>query len=187
MAGSGFAEYAPHRVPGPMEPAGALEIRPAVDGDIVQMLETQAKADRALPGVDSLASAILDEARVVVVASVDRNIVGWGKTHFWAYADGQAPLGHYLGGVTVIPKLRRRGVATALTQARLDWIWERADSAWYVVNPSNRALIDLHRRWGFTEVARAAKFHTTNFTGGVGLLLLAKRPGNPSRTDGGVP
>ncbi|WP_343320448.1 hypothetical protein AAFM46_12870 [Arthrobacter sp. TMP15] len=72
--------------------------------------------------------------------------------------------------------MRRHGIARALTQARLDWSWERADSAWYIVDLSNRASIELHCQWGFAEVARAEKFHTTSFTGGVGLLLQAKQP-----------
>jgi aminoglycoside 6'-N-acetyltransferase I len=105
---------------------------------------------------------------------VNDEIIGWGKTHFWSYADGPAPAGHYLGGVTVSPESRRQGIARALTQARLDWIWDRSDAAWYVVNPDNLASIELHRQWGFIEVARAARLHTTNFTGGTGLLFRAK-------------
>jgi aminoglycoside 6'-N-acetyltransferase I len=153
-----------------------VDVRLAMIGDIDVIRDIDSKAGRAPADVDAIAAAIVDEARLVVVASVGGTIVGWGKTHFWSYADGQAPGGHYLGGVTVIPELRRHGIARALTQARLDWIWGRADSAWYIVNPSNRASIDLHRQWGFAEVARAAKFHTTSFTGGVGLLLQAKQP-----------
>ncbi|WP_245933559.1 GNAT family N-acetyltransferase [Arthrobacter livingstonensis] len=153
-----------------------MEIRLATSGDIDAIRGIDAKAGRPPTEVSALATAILDDARLVVVASMDGTTVGWGKTHFWSYADGQASSGHYLGGVTVLPGLRRHGVARTLTQVRLDWIWGRADSAWYIVNPANKASIDLHRQWGFTEVARSAKFHTTSFTGGVGLLMQAKQP-----------
>jgi GNAT superfamily N-acetyltransferase len=176
MAGSGFPDYVPGGVSARPLPASQVVVRHAVEDDIGGILETQARAGRTATGADALSAAICDQARLVVVASLDGDIVGWGKTHFWAYPDGPAPAGQYLGGVTVMPDLRRRGIAVALTQARLDWIWERTATAWYLVNPANRASIDLHRQWGFSEVARGAKFHTTHFTGGVGLLLRATRP-----------
>jgi len=176
MTGSRFAEYMPNRRPRDRELACPLDVRLAMIGDIDAIRDIDSKAGRAPAGVEAITAASVDEARLVVVAPVGGTIVGWGKAHFWSYADGKSPGGHYLGGVTVIPELRRHGTARALTQARLDWIWGRADSAWYIVNPSNRASIDLHRQWGFAEVARAAKFHTTSFTGGVGLLLQAKQP-----------
>ncbi|WP_244517055.1 GNAT family N-acetyltransferase [Arthrobacter alpinus] len=155
---------------------GPVDVRMATSGDIHAIRDIDTKAGRSPADIAAMATAILDENRLVVVASADGNIVGWGKTHFWSYANGQAPGGHYLGGVTVLPEFRRHGIARALTQVRLNWIWARADSAWYIVNPSNQASIDLHREWGFAEVARAAKLHTTSFTGCVGLLLQAKRP-----------
>lgn len=176
MAGSGFAKYLPNGRSEGRALAGPVDVRAATRGDIAKMRDIDTAAGRTPAGADTLAAAILDEIRLVVVASVDGHIVGWGKTHFWPHADGEAPGGFYLGGVTVIPELRRHGIARALTQTRLDWIWGRADSAWYIVNPANRASVDLHRQWGFAEVARAATFHTTSFSGGVGLLLQAKRP-----------
>ncbi len=176
MTGSGFAEYIPNRRPEGSALVGSVDVRLATSGDIDAIRDIDTIAGRTPADAVALAAAILDQARQVVIASVGGTAVGWGKTHFWTYADGQAPGGHYLGGVTVLPEMRRHGIARALTQTRLDWIWGRADSAWYIVNPSNRASIDLHRQWGFTQVAKAAKFHTTSFTGGVGILLQAKKP-----------
>lgn len=176
MTDSGFAEYLPNHRPSDAPLTGLVHVRPATSGDIDAIRDIDTKAGRSPTAVGALAAAILDDNRLVVVAFVDGSIVGWGKTHFWSYADEQAPKGHYLGGVTVVPKFRRHGIALALTQVRLDWIWTRADSAWYIVNPSNQASINLHRQWGFVEVARAAKFHTTSFAGGLGLLLKAKQP-----------
>ncbi|MFH5878925.1 GNAT family N-acetyltransferase [Arthrobacter sp. NA-172] len=147
----------------------------------------EAKAGRTIPEARTLAAAIGDDTRLVVVAVVRRavavrsdgeeDVLGWGKTHFWDYADGSAPSGHYLGGLSVRPDWRRHGIGTILTQARLDWIWRRASEAWYVVDASNLASIDLHRGWGFREVARAPSFHTTKFDGGEGALMRAPRPG----------
>jgi hypothetical protein len=47
--------------------------------------------------------------------------------------------------------------------------------AWFVVNARNRASIALHERWHFDEVARGGRFPSTTFTGGVGILLRARR------------
>ncbi|GAA5230005.1 GNAT family N-acetyltransferase [Arthrobacter cryoconiti] len=175
MTSNEFADYEPQR-PKSEVLIAPVNVRLSKIDDIHAIRGIDVKAGRAPASAEALAAAIQDDWRLVVVASVGGTIVGWGKTHFWSFADGPAPGGHFLGGVTVIPELRRHGIARALTQARLAWIWERTDSAWYVVNLSNRASIQLHRQWGFTEVARAAKFHTISFTGGVGLLLRAKKP-----------
>ena len=87
-----------------------------------------------------------------------------------------APAGHYLAGITVLPDFRRRGLAQELTEARLQWIWQQAGDAWYVVNARNQASLALHRKWGFREVARGPGFHTVTFDGGEGVLLSAARP-----------
>lgn len=113
----------------------------------------------------------------VVVAEVGGNVVGWRKTHLWGHASGTAPAGHYLGGVGVLPERRRMGVGSALTDARLEWIWLRSPRAWYVVNASNTASLRMHARWSFREVARAPCFHSVGFAGGDGILLRADRPG----------
>ncbi|MET4621198.1 GNAT superfamily N-acetyltransferase [Arthrobacter sp. 2762] len=73
--------------------------------------------------------------------------MGWAKTHYRDHSDGPARAGCYLGGITVARLFRRHGVAAALTEARLLWIWERADSAWYVVNSRNQASLALHQPW----------------------------------------
>ena len=68
-----------------------------------------------------MAAAMADPNRHVVVATVEGAVIGWGKTHYWDHDDGPALSGHYLGGVTVLPAWRRRGVGAALTDARLRW------------------------------------------------------------------
>lgn len=154
-------------------PSAVVDVRHAGLRDIAAIISIEEQSRPNQPSSAALEAAVRDPDRHVVVASVDGETVGWGKTHFWDYDDGPAPLGHYLGGVTVLPVWRRRGVGAALTAARLQWIWTRAPAAWYVVNARNLASIELHRRWNFTEMARGPKFHTTTFTGGVGLLMRA--------------
>ncbi|MFJ6535767.1 GNAT family N-acetyltransferase [Paenarthrobacter sp. NPDC091711] len=164
-------------------------IRPAIESDVPGIVALDLSAgSSSTANADAFASnisaAISDSARLVLVAETQAGVtteggsgvVGWAKTHHWDFPDGPAPGGHYLGGVTVLPEFRRRGVATKLTEARLRWIWERADRAWYVVNARNQASLALHSKWGFREVARGPRFHTVKFDGGEGVLLSAARP-----------
>lgn len=167
-----FAEFAPRRHGMP----AAVTVRAATVDDLAAVERVQDGAGQALL-LDGIRAAILDSRRYVVVAvadgATDGEIAGWAKTHLHPRSDGEAPAGHYLGGVTVVPSWRRRRVATALTEARIAWIAERADRAFYVVNARNAASVALHERWGFREVARAAAFHGVTFAGGAGVLLAA--------------
>jgi ribosomal protein S18 acetylase RimI-like enzyme len=120
---------------------------------------------------------ILDKDRFVVVAELGgkegSEVVGWVQTYHHEVLTDSAPKGHYLGGVTVDPAWRRRGIATALTDARIAWVGARADEVFYVVNIGNRASIDLHSRWGFREVERGPRFAGIEFSGGASLLMRA--------------
>jgi len=93
-------------------------------------------------------------ALFVAVALVDDTIVGAGKTHFQAEPERGAPAGYYLGGVSVHPDHRRRGVGFGLTRARIDWVWERSDTVYYFTDDTNVASMRLHASFGFTEIAR---------------------------------
>lgn len=155
----------------------ALVVRPAVLPDVATILSIERQCGRRPLGLSAMEAAVTDPDRHVVLASIEGSVVGWAKTHHWDYSDGPAPSGHYLGGVTVLPAWRRRGVGAQLTEARLRWIWTRMPEAWYVVNAGNLPSIKLHRKWNFTEVARGSKFHTTAFTGGMGILLRGAMPG----------
>ena len=150
-----------------------IRIRSATINDLLGIMRVQADAERPAATTSALEQAISDPEREVVVATMGSMVVGWAKTHYWDHGDGPAAAGHYLGGVTVAPDSRRQGVADALTAARLEWISQRATQAWYVVNAKNMPSMDLHRRWGFYEVARSDRFHSTNFSGGEGILFCA--------------
>ena len=54
----------------------------------------------------------------------------------------------------VDPAWRGRGIATALTWARLRWIFARADEAFYVAGADNIASLHLHAALGFQEMKR---------------------------------
>ncbi|WP_425861196.1 GNAT family N-acetyltransferase [Arthrobacter sp. TWP1-1] len=159
------------------------EIRPATADDIPQILALSVVAGWPATTGESMALAIEDVDRLILVAIAGGTVVGWAKTHYWDQPDGQTPAGHYLGGITVAPIWRRRGVGTGLTQARLDWIWARDNFAWYVVNAGNGPSIRLHQQWGFVEMAQGSQFHGTTFTGGRGLLM---RAGSKRITAGGA-
>ena len=112
---------------------------------------------------------------MLVVAESGGAIVGYGRARaFEPGRDAPAdsiPSGYYLTGVFVRPEQRARGIATALTQPRLDWIRERAAEAWYFANARNTASIALHRRFGFEEVSREFSFPRLTFDGGEGILF----------------
>lgn len=165
-----FAPYCPdqrgHVAPG-------VVVREAADVEAGTIAHLESRVRGTTSSVEAMAAAIADPSRLVVVAVAGETVVGWAKTHYWDRADGSAEVGHYLGGVTVEPRWRRRGLARALTSTRMQWIGQRAAVAWYFVNAQNLASIDLHRAWGFEEVARAGSFHGVLFSGGVGVLLRA--------------
>ena len=124
---------------------------------------------------DSLLRDLDDPQRRLVVAESDGAIIGYGRARLFesepqAPAD-TAPDGYYLVGIVVDPDRRRGGVGAALTQARLDWISERANDAWFFANARNTASIELHRRFGFEEVTRHFSFPRVRFDGGEGILF----------------
>jgi RimJ/RimL family protein N-acetyltransferase len=64
--------------------------------------------------------------------------------------------GCYLSGVLVEPAWRGRGIATALTQARLHWAFARTGTVFYVTGADNAASLHLHAALGFHEIKRLA-------------------------------
>jgi ribosomal protein S18 acetylase RimI-like enzyme len=116
-----------------------------------------------------------DPEHRLVVAEIGDAIVAYGRAGLFepapeAPAD-TAPRGYYLTGIFVHPDQRRGGIGAALTQARLEWIGERADDAWFFANARNVASLELHRRFGFEEVTRRFSFPGATFDGGEGILF----------------
>jgi ribosomal protein S18 acetylase RimI-like enzyme len=111
----------------------------------------------------------------LIVAATDEAIVGYGRARLFEPTPGApaetAPRGYYLTGVFVRSDRRRCGIATAITEARLDWISERSADAWFFANARNNASIELHRRLGFEEITRHFFFPGLTFEGGEGILF----------------
>ncbi len=136
----------------------------------------------ASPGSDesiwhsSLQEDIDGPDRLLVVAERGGDVIGYGRMlrfvpDFGAPSD-IAPEGYYLmGGLVVHATHRRAGVGTALTRARLDWISQRSDAAWYFANARNAASIALHEPFGFDEVTRSFVVPRVDFDGGEGILF----------------
>lgn len=114
---------------------------------------------------------------LVLAAALDDDLLGVAKVARFTPVPGapanSAPAGWYLLGVVVAEHCRRRGLGRRLTQARLNWIAERARAAFYFSNAGNRASIDLHRPFGFVEVTRDFTFPGASFEGGAGILFRA--------------
>jgi ribosomal protein S18 acetylase RimI-like enzyme len=150
---------------------GGWSTRDAVPADIGNIRRLQREAARREFTDPYLESVLEADDRNLTVAYLGGALVGWGKTHYWPDRDGEAGAGHYLAGVTVAPKYRQRGIGRDLTAARLDWIWARADEAWYVADKSNVGSIRLHEFFGFRLVARGSHFHTSTFDYRGGVLF----------------
>jgi ribosomal protein S18 acetylase RimI-like enzyme len=160
-------------------PAG-LEIRHAKPDDCSAIAAMEASRDGAAsePARRRCMEQAADPETILLVAFVDGHVVGFaraGRLRPATDAAQEASVGGltdgwYLIGLVVVDAWRRRGIGRALTEARLDWIAERADAAYYFVNARNRASIDLHRELGFVEISRRFSAPGVTFEGGRGLL-----------------
>ncbi|WP_235565571.1 GNAT family N-acetyltransferase [Microbacterium sp. Root166] len=150
-----------------------MMIRPAVPDDLVAINAVHQACDRR-----EWDQPIGDDGddRLVAVAVVDDVIVAAAKTHLQAEPKGGAPAGHYLGGVSVHPGYRRRGIGFALTRARIEWVWARSDTVYYFTDDDNAASMRLHAGFGFHEVARLPTILGARANGESLVLFRAIRP-----------
>jgi aminoglycoside 6'-N-acetyltransferase I len=110
--------------------------------------------------------------RIVLVTVIGGEVIAAAKTHFHPAPDGAAPAGHYLGGVVVAPGYRRRGIGSALTRARVEWIGARAASAYYFANEHNTASVRMHESLGFRPIGRFRSVHGVTADEGRSELVL---------------
>jgi ribosomal protein S18 acetylase RimI-like enzyme len=157
-----------------------IVVRPAcaADLDLLVALEAQRGTDAA-DARERFVRDLHDPQRMLLVAEEGRGIGGFGRVAHLAPGRGAsahaAPEGYYLGGLLVAPALRRHGIGLALTHARIEWVFERADRVWYFANARNAASIALHARAGFEEVTRRFEVPGVTFEGGEGVLFVARR------------
>lgn len=176
-AGSLASRWAAYRPAAPAgEPPVGLAVRPAERLDCASVAAIEASRDGSdIEGArDRCEAQLADPDPLLLVATVRGRVVGFARAGclrrpVGATADA-VPDGWYLLGVVVIDAWRRRGIGRALTRARLAWIADRADVAFYFANARNRASIDLHAELGFVELSRRFSAPGIAFEGGRGIL-----------------
>ncbi|MBS2536332.1 GNAT family N-acetyltransferase [Catenulispora sp. NF23] len=174
---SPFAEY----LPSPVSRAAAVvpALAEAVGDDLGALAEVQVEARGGVVSdwTGRIGRTLGDERSMVVVARVGAEVAGYANViHLAVHAGDGAPEGHYLMGVSVVPRWRRRGIGDALTRWRMAWVWEREPDVWCFISAANPASIDLHLGLGFVEVRRAPVLQGVPFDCGEGVLLRARRP-----------
>ncbi len=158
-----------------------VAVRPVEPADLLACGRLAARRQGGQPEAWAERLALSAEAgQELFVAECDGQIVGYGGVG-WHDPDvlggRNVPAGWYLSGCVVDPNRRRQGIGSALTRARMDWVFDRAESIYYVVNATNQASIDLHSKQGFEEVTSDFFFPGVTFVGGHGVLCRAWAPG----------
>ena len=135
-----------------------MRIEPLRMGDVASAVELVRRVQRVAPGDrgEQFASDITDDSRQMLVAKADGQVIAYGRVAKLAAGEAApgTPAGYYLSGVLVDPAWRGRGIATALTRARLRWVFAHADEAFYVAGADNIASLHLHAALGFQEMKR---------------------------------
>ena len=161
-----------------------LLIRPALLTDAAELgrIEAVREGGDAAPYASRLERAIVSfrtaSEGLILAAQHSRRLVGIAKIrHFVPSNDAPrnvAPAGWYLSGVIVVPEYRRRGIGRHLTEARLEWVAQRDQSAYYFSNVQNRVSIELHQQFGFVELTSDFTYPGAMFEGGIGVLFRAE-------------
>jgi ribosomal protein S18 acetylase RimI-like enzyme len=141
-------------------PGAAVRIEPLTRADIASAVALAVRVLQVKPGDrgKQFAADITGERRQMFVARANGRVIAYGRVLELAAheaAEG-TPAGYYLSGVLVEPAWRGRGIATALTRARLRWAFARADRVFYVTGADNTASLHLHATLGFQEIRRLA-------------------------------
>jgi ribosomal protein S18 acetylase RimI-like enzyme len=137
-----------------------VRIEPLTKADVASAVELAVRVLRVKSGDrgEQFAADITGERRQMFVAKANGRVVAYGRVLELAAGEAaeETPAGYYLSGVLVEPAWRGRGIATALTRARLRWAFARADRVFYVTAADNAASLHLHAALGFREIKRLA-------------------------------
>ncbi len=156
-----------------MEPLGIGDVGSAVEV-VIRVLGVDA-GDRG----DQFACDIAGESRQMFVAKMGDQVIAYGRVVKLAAHEAARgpPAGYYLSGVLVDPVWRRRGIETARTRARLDWVFARADEVFYVTGADNLASVRLHAVLGIHEMKRLASERPAAGVDALSRLTRAACPG----------
>lgn len=167
---SDFAAYAPSVKPSVVN--GMVITRSAVPADADALASVMAARGGTVEGHVDHARRMIERLDVLLIAERDGDAVGWCGVQKFALHPGVDPE-WLIAGLTVIPEVRREGIAARLLSQVLRDATERApgESVFSVINARNLASIDLHLKLGFVEVGRSACYAGIEFTGGEGVLL----------------
>jgi len=167
---SDFAVYVPSVKPSAV--AGSFTTRAAVMADVDALATVMAARGRSVEEHVDHARKMIERLDVLLIAEKDGCALGWCGVQKFAI-HSEADLEWLIAGLTVIPAVRRQGIAARLLSQVLRDTSRRApgESVYSVINARNLASIDLHLKLGFVEVGRAASYAGIKFTGGKGVLL----------------
>lgn len=167
---SDFAVYAPGVQQSAVD--GAFTIRPAGTADVDALAAVMAVRGGTPEGHADHARKMIERLDVLLIAENDERAVAWCGTQKVIICPGTDPE-WLIAGLTVVPEVRRKGIAARLLRQVLRDVGQRAsgESVFSVINARNLASIDLHLKLGFVEVGRSASYAGIEFTGGEGVLL----------------
>jgi aminoglycoside 6'-N-acetyltransferase I len=156
-----------------------VRIKSLTNADVASAVELAVRVLRVKPGDrgEQFAADISGERRQMFVAKANGQVVAYGRVLELAAdeAGPGTPAGYFLGGVLVDPAWRGRGIATALTRARVSWALARTDTVFYVAGADNTASLHLHAVLGFQEIKR---FRSERSAVGVDVLSQLVREGS---------
>lgn len=167
---SDFAVYAPSVKPSVVE--GAFNTRLAVPADVDALATVMATRGGTVDDHVDHARKMIERLDVLLIAEKAGDAVGWCGVQKFAIHPGADPE-WLIAGLTVIPEVRREGIAARLLGQVLRDVSSRAphEAIFSVINARNLASIDLHLKLGFVEVGRSPSYAGIEFTGGEGVLL----------------
>jgi GNAT superfamily N-acetyltransferase len=157
-----------------------VRIEPLSGADVAAVVELAVRVLGVKPGdlQEQFAADVAGERRHAFVARANGSVVAYGRVLELAAGESGpgTPAGYYLSGVLVDPAWRERGIATALTKARLEWAFTRASEVFYVTGAENAASLHLHAALGFQETMR---FPSERSSAGVHVLSRLTRSAPP--------
>ncbi len=149
----------------------SVQIESLTEADVAAAVELAVRVLGVKPGDrgEQFAADITGEQRQMFVAKANGQVLAYGRILDLAAEEAGpgTPAGYYLGGVLVDPAWRGRGLATALTRARLHWAFARTGTVFYVTGADNTASLHLHAALGFHEIMR---FESERSTAGLDVL-----------------